>query len=129
MVDKRAVNPWTWQGQRFTQAWRIEDPATVIFASGQGPIDADGKLVGDGDFETQVRKTFENIQTLLAESGASWADVVKLNVYVTDIGQLATYGRVKAEFISGEQPASTAVGVTALALPGMLVEVEAVAVR
>jgi enamine deaminase RidA (YjgF/YER057c/UK114 family) len=53
---------------------------------------------------------------------------VKLTVYLTDIGRLRDFGRVRGEFLPGPPPASTAVEVTALALPGMMVEVEAVAV-
>jgi 2-iminobutanoate/2-iminopropanoate deaminase len=128
-MDKRQVNPWTWQDQAgFSQAWRVDNAGSIVFVSGQGPISGNGDLVGDGDFEAQTRQVFENLQTVLAESGASFDGVMKITVYLTDIGTLRDFGRIKAEFIPGEQPASTAVEVSSLALPGMMIEVEAIAV-
>jgi reactive intermediate/imine deaminase len=127
-MNKRQVNPWTWQDRfGFSQAWRVDEARSVVFVSGQGPISAEGELVGDGDFEAQTRQVFENLQTVLAEAGASLEAVVKVTVFLTDMGTLRDYGRIKAEFIPGEQPASTAVEVTSLALPGMMIEVEAIA--
>jgi 2-iminobutanoate/2-iminopropanoate deaminase len=129
MGQKDPINPWTWQDARgFTQAWRVDGASRLVFLSGQGPLDADGRLVGD-DFETQARQTFDNIAAVLEQAGATFADIVKLTVFLTDVGQLPTYGRVKAGYIQGQQPASTAVQVPALALPGMQLEVEAIAVQ
>jgi enamine deaminase RidA (YjgF/YER057c/UK114 family) len=100
----------------------------VVFVSGQGPLDDGGALVRPGDFEAQARQTFDNLRQVLDQAGASFADIVKLGVYLTDMTTLPTYGRVKADYIRGPQPASTAVGVAALALPGMLIELEAIVV-
>jgi enamine deaminase RidA (YjgF/YER057c/UK114 family) len=130
MTDKQPVNPWSWQDARgFTQAWRVGQASTLVFLSGQGPIDADGRLTGAGDFEAQADHTFANLGRVLEQAGAGFADIVKLTVYLTDITQLPVYGRVKARYIHGQQPASTALAVSALALPGMMIEVEAIAVR
>ena len=127
-MQKQQVNPWSWQDQfGFSQAWRVEDADAVVFLSGQAPVSADGELVGE-DFETQARQTFENLRTVLEAAGASFDDVVKVTVYLTDISTLRDFGRIKAEFIEGPQPASTAIQVGALALPGMTIEVEAIAV-
>ncbi len=128
-MERRQVNPWSWQERAgFSQAWRVERADTLIYLAGQGPISPEGELVGAGDFEAQVRQTFANIATVLEQAGASLDAIVKLTVYLTDIGRLRDFTRVKAELLPGPQPASTAVQVGALALPGMLVEVEAVAV-
>jgi len=128
-VNKRQVNPWTWQDRAgFSQAWRVDDPQAIVFVSGQAPISADGQLVGAGDFEAQTRQVFENLRTVLADAGASYESIVKITVYLTDIGKLSDFGRIKADFIPGEQPASTALEVPSLALPEMMVEVEAIAV-
>lgn len=128
-MEKTQVNPWSWQDQAgFSQAWRVDGAASTVYVSGQGPIDANGQVVGEGDFEAQARQVFENIQTVLEQAGASFEDVVKLTVFLTDISTLRDFGRIKASFIAGKQPASTAVEVTSLALPGMTIEVEAVAV-
>ena len=127
-MQKTQINPWTWQDQRgFSQAWRVEDGRTIIFVSGQVSASPDGQPVHEGDFPAQVRQVFENLRTVLAESGASLGDVVKMGVFLPDISRLPEYGRVKAEFFTGRQPASTAVGVTGLAGPGYMIEVEAVA--
>ena len=75
-----------------------------------------------------MRRTFENLRTVLEEAGASLGSIVQLGVYLTDIGTLRDYGRVRGEFLPGPPPASTAVQVGALAIPGMMVEAEAIAV-
>ena len=128
-MDKQQVNPWTWQNRAgFSQAWRVEGAQTVVFVSGQAPISPQGDLVGNGDFEAQTRQVFENLRRVLEQSGANFQSIVKLTVYMLDTSRLRDYARVKSEYIPGPQPASTAVGVASLALEGMLIEVEAIAV-
>ena len=128
-MSKSPINPWTWQDRRgFTQAWRVEAPAAILFVSGQVPLDDDGNLVAPGDFDGQARRTFENLGRVLDEAGGTFGDIVKLTVYLTDMARLPDYGRIRAEYIRGRPPASTAVGVTALAVPGLMIEVEATAV-
>jgi enamine deaminase RidA (YjgF/YER057c/UK114 family) len=128
-MDKRQVNPWSWQDRLgFAQAWRVDGAQSVVFLAGQGPISPDGELVGAGDFEAQVRQTFENIRTVLEHAGASFDSLVKLTVFLTDIGLLRDFGRIRNEFLTGPATASTAVQIGGLALPGMMVEVEGIAV-
>ena len=128
-MEKQQVNPWSWQDAAgFSQAWRVDGASSVIFVSGQAPISAEGELVGEDDFEAQVRATFENLGTVLEEAGASFEHVVKLGVYLTDISRLRDYGRIRSELMPGPPPAATAVQVVALAVPGMMIEVEAFAV-
>lgn len=128
-MDKTQINPWTWQDRAgFSQAWRVDAAKSIVFVSGQAPISGGGELVGEGDFDAQTRQVLENLRTVLTEAGASLEAIVKITVYLTDIGRLRDFGRIKADFIPGKQPASTALEVSALALPGMMVEVEAIAV-
>jgi 2-iminobutanoate/2-iminopropanoate deaminase len=128
-MTKRAVNPWQWQNRAgFSQAWRVDGASAVVFISGQAPISADGQLVGEDDFDAQARQVFQNLVAVVDEAGATLESVVKLTVFLTDIQTLPEYTRIKGEFFRGEQPASTAVEVAALARPEMLVEVEALAV-
>jgi reactive intermediate/imine deaminase len=128
-VDRQQVNPWTWQDAAgFSQAWRVDGASSIVFASGQAAISGDGQLVGEDDFEAQVRQVFENLRTVLEAAGAGLDAVVKLTVYLTDMSRLREYTRIKGEFFAGQQPASTAVGVAALARPELMVEVEAFAV-
>lgn len=128
-MDKQQVNPWTWQDAAgFSQAWRVDGAGSIVFVSGQAPVSAEGQLVGEGDFEAQICQVFENLRTVLEEAGTGLDAVVKLTVYLTEMSLLRDYTRIKGEFFPGEQPASTVLGVTALARPEMMVEVEAVAV-
>ncbi|HZR14635.1 MAG TPA: RidA family protein [Acidimicrobiia bacterium] len=128
-MEKTQINPWSWQDAAgFSQAWRVDGARSVVFVSGQAAISGEGQLVGEGDFERQVTQVFENLRAVLEQAGAGLDAIVKLTVFLTDIGKLRDFGRIKAGFIAGPQPASTAVGVTALALPGMMIEVEAIAV-
>lgn len=128
-MKKSQINPWTWQDRAgFSQAWSVEGAEKVIFVSGQAAISAEGSVVGEGDFEAQTNQVFENLRTVLNRAGADFDSIVKITVYLTDISRLADFGQIKARYIQGPQPASTAVGVSALALPGMMIEVEATAV-
>jgi enamine deaminase RidA (YjgF/YER057c/UK114 family) len=123
------VNPWTWQERYgYAQAWRVDGAQSVVFVAGQGPIGPDGSLVGD-DFEVQARQTFENLRTVLEAAGTSLAGLVSTTTYLTDVARVRDLGRVRAEFVVGPPPAGTVVGVTGLAVPGMLLEISAVAVR
>jgi reactive intermediate/imine deaminase len=127
-MQKTQVNPWSWQDLAgFSQAWKVDGAQSLLFISGQAPISADGELVGEGDFEAQVEQTLDNLRTVLTESGASMSDIVKLTVFLTDISKLRDYSQIKSRYIDGPQPASTALEVSALARPGMQIEIEAVA--
>ena len=129
MAVVEQINPWNWQDRRgFSQAWKVQDARTVVFVSGQVSVTEDGQLAHEGDFAGQTRLVFENLRTVLERAGASLANVVKLGVFLTDMSRMPEYGAVKAECFQGPQPASTAVGVTSLAMPGLLIEVEATAV-
>lgn len=128
-MNATQVNPWSWQDAfGFSQAWRVDGAQSMVFVAGQGPITPNGELTGEGDFEAQVRQTFENLGVVLERSGMSFANVVKMNVYLTDMATLREYGRIKSELMPGPAPASTAVQVVGLAAPGMMLELEAIAV-
>ena len=129
-MEKQPINPWRWQEKfGFSHAWKVDGAQSIVFLAGQGPVSAEGQIVGQGDFEAQARRTFENIQAVLEQAGTSFGAVVKLTVYLTDIGHLLDYARVRNDFIvTSEPPASTALEVSALALPGMMIEVDAIAV-
>jgi enamine deaminase RidA (YjgF/YER057c/UK114 family) len=128
-MDKTQINPWTWQDRRgFSQAWKVEGGQTVIFISGQVSVSDDGQLAHEGDFAAQTRLVFENLRTVLNQAGATLDQVVRLGVFLTDMARMPQYGAIKAEFFKGPQPASTAVGVTSLAMFGLMIEVEATAV-
>jgi reactive intermediate/imine deaminase len=129
-MEKRQVNPWTWQERfGFSHAWHVDGAQSVVFLAGQVPVSEDGEVIGVGDFEAQARRTFENMRTVLEQSGASFDDVVKVTVFLTDMSNLRDYARVRNEFVNTDAtPASSAIEVSSLALPGMMIEVEAIAV-
>jgi reactive intermediate/imine deaminase len=105
------------------------EPGRVIHLAGQVPLDTEGQLVGEGDFEAQVRQVFENLTAALEAADASWDDVVKLNVFVVDVSQIAALRKIRDEFVNTEDPpASTLVEVSRLFRPDVLVEVDAVAI-
>jgi len=101
--------------------------ARLIFVSGQGPVDAQGRAVG-ADMATQARQAFANIAALLAAEGAALADVVELTIYVRDISQRPAITAVRQEILRPPYPATTMVEISALAFPDWLVEVSAVAI-
>jgi enamine deaminase RidA (YjgF/YER057c/UK114 family) len=100
-----------------------------VATAGQVALDDADQLVGAGDFEAQARQVFANLSRALAAAGASFADVVKLNYYVTDISQLPVARAVRDEYVdTSRPPASTAVQVSALAMPELMIEIEAWAI-
>ena len=98
-----------------------------VFLAGQGPIDAEDRLVGEGDVVAQARQAFLNIKALAEAAGAGMDDIVKLTVYLTDRANTAVVRPVRAEFFTApDYPALTVVGNIGLASPEWLVEIEAV---
>jgi reactive intermediate/imine deaminase len=128
--DRRFLSPDTLP-RPFGYSHVVDAPAgRIVFVSGQVPLDAAGNLVGEGDFAAQVRQVFENLTAALAAADASWSDVVKLNYFVREIGEVAALRAIRDEYVNTEQPpASTLVEVSRLFRDDVLVEIEAVAVR
>jgi enamine deaminase RidA (YjgF/YER057c/UK114 family) len=103
----------------------------MIYTAGQVPIDQHGNLVGAGDLAEQAAQAMRNVGLALAAARASYADIVKITTYVVNYRpeHRAIIGKARAPFFaSGMPPASTLVGVAALAMPEWLVEIEAVAI-
>jgi len=112
----------------YTQVVEVAAPGRTIYVAGQLGTDRDGKLVG-GDFRAQAEQVFKNLQMALAAVGASFADIVKLNSYLADIGHLPILREVRARYLDpAALPASTTLAVRGFAREGALLEVEAVAV-
>ena len=99
----------------------------TIFVSGQLARDRQGAVVGTGDMRAQIRQVGENVKAALAAAGATLADIVKTNTYVTDIDEFFKHVDVRMEYF-GALPTSTTVEVRRLAHPDLLVEVEVIAV-
>jgi reactive intermediate/imine deaminase len=100
----------------------------LVVTSGQVPWDAEGRVVGVGDPEAQVRQAFENLSAALAAAGSSMAQVVKLTIFLTDLADLAVYRKVRDDYIdTARPPASSLVQVSGLVHPDFRVEIEALA--
>jgi 2-iminobutanoate/2-iminopropanoate deaminase len=113
----------------YSHAARVETADTVwIYISGQIANDLEGNLVGPGDLRAQTRQVFENLQAILEANRATFADVVKIGTYVTTLDNLDGMREVRKEYLTAEPPASTAVQVVALVVPGAMIEIDLVAV-
>jgi reactive intermediate/imine deaminase len=108
----------------YTDAVRAGD---LLFLSGFVPVDGEGRLVGGDDVVAQVRQVFANLAVVLDAADATFADVVKVTVYLTDIADRAAINPVRQEVFGATRPASTLVEVSALVTPGAKVEIDAVA--
>lgn len=103
----------------------------IVHISGQIAIDVDGKVVGKGDLAAQTEQVMENLKTALTAAGATFDDVVKITTFIVDYvpEHRAVVGEVRGRYLSAENPpASTLVGISALAGPDWLIEIEATAV-
>jgi enamine deaminase RidA (YjgF/YER057c/UK114 family) len=108
---------------KFSQAVRVDD---MVWVSGQVGIDEKG-AAGEG-IDAQARLAFKNLEHVLAETGATLADVVELTTFHTSMSDIRGFSKVKAEYIPENYPAWTAVGVKELVMPQLLVEIKAIAV-
>ena len=115
------VNHWFLES---TDAVRHGD---LLFVSGVAPLDEDSRLVGGDDVAAQTRQVFLNMKRVLEAAGTSFDKVLKVTVYLTDVADRTTINPIRQEFFGATRPASTLIGVNQLAVPGMKVEIEAVA--
>ena len=99
---------------------------SLLFVSGVVPVDGDGRLVGVGDVAEQTRQVFRNIGAVLAAAGASFGDIVKVTVFLTEIDDRKLINPVRQEIFGAVRPASSLVEVAALAIPGAKVEIECI---
>ena len=130
-MEKRAINPVPWQEQLgFSQAIEVRGTERVLYCAGQTSVDSNGKTLHPGDMVAQFRQALNNLETVLRGAGLGLSDVVRLNYYVTDIPAFheaaqSVHSRLKA---AGCDPSSTLLGVSRLAEPDWLIEIEATAV-
>jgi enamine deaminase RidA (YjgF/YER057c/UK114 family) len=99
----------------------------VVEIAGTTAVDDNGEVVGKNDLYAQTKFIFQKIEKALHEAGLTMADVVRTRMFLTDIGQWQEMGRAHGEFFRDVKPASTAVEVSALIQPDMLIEIEVTA--
>ena len=108
----------------YSQAVKLGD---TVYLSGQIPLVPESMALVEGDMQAQIRRVFDNLQAVARAAGGSLADVVKLNVFLTDLGHFPLVNEVMAEYFNAPYPARAAVGVAALP-KGAAVEMDAVVV-
>ncbi len=107
---------------------RVDSPNTLIFLSGQLSRDESGNLVGRGDMLEQTRQAIRNMATVLEAAGGKLDDIVMITVYTTDMREFKRIVEAREEFFKNNLPTSTIVEVNHLADPGLLIEIQAIAV-
>jgi len=118
---------WSWDDRLpYVEGKRV---GPFIYTAGQAAVEPDGTIVGKGDIKAQTHKAFENIRAVLKLAGADLSDIVKITTYITDESKFNDMLEARGEVFGEKLPASTAVIVKALALPDMMVEIEAVAIK
>jgi 2-iminobutanoate/2-iminopropanoate deaminase len=107
----------------------VEAPSgRTIYVSGQVSFDADGNVVGEGDIKLQTETVLEHVKTVVEEAGGGIEDIVKVTVFITDMGLYEEIHEVRRRYFEEPFPASSMVEVSALIDPRLLIEIEAVAV-
>jgi enamine deaminase RidA (YjgF/YER057c/UK114 family) len=131
MVERSAVNPWSWSvAFGFNQGELVEGATKALFCAGQTSVDADGMPQHPGDMAAQLALAADNLEAVLREAGMTLANLVRLNFFTTDVdAYLTSAGVVGARLAAaGVAPAGTLLGVARLAFPELLVEIEGTAV-
>ncbi|MGH2685231.1 MAG: RidA family protein [Actinomycetota bacterium] len=130
-MNRTAVNPWQWSvAMGFNQGEVVEGAGRMLFCAGQTSVDGDGNVQHEGDMAAQINLALDNLEAVLAEAGMSLANVVRLNLYTTDVDALFEHYGVAAGRLAaaGVAPPGTLLGISRLAFPGLMIELEATAV-
>jgi 2-iminobutanoate/2-iminopropanoate deaminase len=129
MFEKKHYNYGQWTKGRFSEAVTVTGPAKMIFLAGIGPEHEEtGQIMHLGDFPAQCRYAYKKLKAVLARNGASMTDVVKQVSYYTDVRYAQEGVAIRAEeYGDAPLPAHTSLTVSALAWPGMLVEIDIIA--
>lgn len=131
MVQRTAVNPWQWSLEfGFNQAEIVEGGQRVLFCAGQTSVDGDGSPQHAGDMAAQIGLAADNLEAVLRDAGMTLANVVRLNLYTTDVDAFIANAASLGERTSaaGVAPPGTLLGVARLAFPELMIELEATAV-
>jgi enamine deaminase RidA (YjgF/YER057c/UK114 family) len=130
-MERRIINPWTWQDNfGFVQGHEVTAGQRTLYCAGQASTNADGQPVHAGDIVAQTQQALDNLETVLTAAGYDLSHVVRLNMYTTDVDLFFTAfgGMVERLKAAGCKPSATLVGVTRLAFPELLIELESTAV-
>src|SRR3989304_2420730 len=130
-MDRRVINPWKWQDEfGFVQAIELTGAQRTLICSGQASQAGDGVPIHTGDMRAQTTQALDNLETVLKQAGYKFADVVRMNIYTTDVDRfLGEGGEGGARRLAEPacRPATTLLGITRLGYPELLIEFEATA--
>jgi enamine deaminase RidA (YjgF/YER057c/UK114 family) len=129
-MERRIINPWTWQDQfGFVQANEVKDAGRIMYCAGLVSVDAEGNPLHAGDMAKQIEQVFDNLETLLGQAGLDLSNIVRLTYYTTDPAEFTQCNAVLKERLQkgGCRPATSLIGVASLARPDWVVEMEATA--
>lgn len=128
-MEKTAVNPWKWQEQfGFVQANLVVGGEKVLYCSGQTSVDENGQVLHKDDIGAQMNQAMDNLETVLKQAGMSVENVVHLRIYVTDLDAAFAAFPAVGPRLGAFGAAQTLLGISRLAFPGLMVEIEATAV-
>lgn len=124
---KRTNPPTLSKPTGYTHVVETVGAVKTVYISGQIAYDASGNVVGAGDMKAQAEQVFKNLETALKAAGATFADVVKMNSYITDMSKAQAVRDVRAQYFRDAAPASTFVEVKGLVRPELMLEIEVIA--
>ncbi|WP_329793968.1 RidA family protein [Lentzea sp. DG1S-22] len=130
-MERTPVNPWTWSADLgYHQGEVVTGQTRTLYCAGQTSMNADGKPEHAGDMGAQLALSLDNLEAVLAQAGMALANLVRLNVFTTDVDLLFRHYGVLAARLGAARvaPPTTMLGVTRLALPDLMVELEGTAV-
>lgn len=129
-MQRTAVNPWNWSLKLgYNQAELVESPSRYLVCAGQTAVDGEGSPRHAGDMRGQIGLALDNLEAVLGAAGMGLANVVRLGVFTTDVDEALKNFDLLGERFGPIQcaPPMTLLGVTRLAMPGLLFEIEATA--
>lgn len=129
-MKRTPVNPWDWSKKLgYNQAEIIEKTTRQINCAGQTSVDGEGQLKNPGDMRAQIELALDNLENVLAKAEVNLSNVIKLSVYTTDVDEtLKNFDLLGKRFgVHNVSPPMTLLGVSRLAISGLLFEIEATA--
>ena len=130
-MERTRINPWPWSAALgYDQGVLVTGPGRTLYCAGQTATSGEGEPRHDGDMAAQLSLSLDNLEAVLAGAGMSLGHLVRLGVYTTDVDLLLQHYGVLASRLgaAGVAPSTTMLGVTRLALPTLMVELEGTAV-
>ena len=127
MFTREHVRTHAWHEARaFSSAVRVTG-GSLVFLAGMSPVDEQRRLVGLGDFDRQVAQVWENMRLAIEKAGGTMTDIVTMTVFLTDMRHGNRFIELRRQQFGRDFPASALIGIDQLAVPGMLIEIQAVA--